>query len=71
MSQLLMAGFILSLAYAGFQLHTRLKLTFLGYEVGRLKHREADLLKMRSILQMEYARLTQKEHLLNRLEGRK
>lgn len=69
LSQLLAVGLLLSLAYASFQLHTRLRLTFLGYEVGRLKLREADLLKMRSVLQMEYTRLTQKESLLELLKA--
>ncbi|MDD9950540.1 MAG: hypothetical protein OXT67_03150 [Zetaproteobacteria bacterium] len=65
--QSLFFALLFSLTYASFQLHARMQLTFLGYAIGQLKLEEADLLKQRSILKMEAARLSQKEALLRRI----
>jgi hypothetical protein len=43
--------------------YLRIHTTLLGYEIGRLKSEEAELLEERSHLQMLYAKLTTRAHL--------
>ena len=50
------------------QSYIRTQTTILGYEVGRLKTQEIELLKKRSLLTMEIAKLTTKESLLSLLQ---
>ena len=40
--------------------HVRVKTILLGYEIGKLKSKESNLLKQRSLLTMELAKLTTK-----------
>lgn len=45
------------------RIHVRLQTTLIGYEIGRLKSEESSLLERRSLLKMQLARLTTKQHL--------
>ena len=55
--------FVLILVFSFLRVHSRIQITLLGYEIGRMKEREADLIKVRSLLTMELAKITTKEHL--------
>ena len=55
--------FALILIFSFLRVHSRIQITLLGYEIGRMKEREADLIKVRSLLTMELAKITTKEHL--------
>ncbi|MFK7823779.1 MAG: hypothetical protein AB8G05_06470 [Oligoflexales bacterium] len=55
--------FALILIFSFLRIHSRIQITLLGYEIGRMKEREADLIKVRSLLTMELAKITTKEHL--------
>ncbi|MBP6218148.1 MAG: hypothetical protein KA436_06155 [Oligoflexales bacterium] len=48
----------------------RLQTTMLGYEIGRLKNTESTLLKKKSVLTMELAKLTTK-HSLEKILSKK
>jgi hypothetical protein len=48
---------------AATRVHMRVHTTLIGYELGRLKNHEAELLEERSFLKMELARLTTKSQL--------
>ncbi len=65
---LLWIGFFGFFSLALTQSYIRTQTTILGYEVGRLKTQEIELLKKRSLLTMEIAKLTTKESLLSLLE---
>lgn len=56
--------FTAALILAFFRIHSRIQITLLGYEIGRLKELEEKLLKKRSQLTMELAKITTREHLL-------
>ena len=45
------------------RVHLRVQTTMIGYEIGRLKDKESQLLEQRSFLKMELAKLTTKSHL--------
>ncbi len=65
---LLWIGFFVFFAAALTQAYIRTQTTILGYEIGRLKTKEIELLKKRSLLTMEIAKLTTKESLLSLLQ---
>lgn len=65
---LLWIGFFGFFSFALTQSYIRTQTTILGYEVGRLKTQEIELLKKRSLLTMEIAKLTTKESLLSLLQ---
>lgn len=65
---LLWIGFFGFFSLAFTQAYIRTQTTILGYEVGRLKTQEIELLKKRSLLTMEIAKLTTKESLLSLLQ---
>lgn len=46
-----------------FKIFIRLQTTMLGYDIGRLKNKEASLLKQKSYLTMELAKITTKQNL--------
>lgn len=46
------------------QVHLRTRTTSIGYELGRLKSQEAELMERRSELKMQLARLRTKQHLM-------
>ena len=50
-------------AGAFLRIHMRVQTTLIGYDIGRLKSREATLLEQKSQLQMQLAKLTSKQHL--------
>lgn len=54
---------ILSVVVAFLRTHSRIKTTLLGYEIGRMKDQEEQLLKRRSLLMMELAKITTKKNL--------
>lgn len=54
-----------SLCLAFARAHLRIQTTLIGYELGKLKTDEGDLLEKRSQLQMELAKLTTKKQLMN------
>jgi|JI7StandDraft_1071085.scaffolds.fasta_scaffold227901_2 regulator of replication initiation timing len=64
----LLLGFFLCLSAAILQAYIRTETTFLGYEIGKLKTQEIELLKERSLLTMEVAKLTTKENLQRLLQ---
>lgn len=55
--------FFVVLLFSFLRVHSRIQITLLGYEIGRMKEREADLIKVRSLLTMELAKITTKHHL--------
>ena len=61
-----LTGLILLVIFslAGWRVHMRVQTTMIGYELGRLKTTEAELLQERSLLKMELAKLTTKSHLM-------
>lgn len=48
---------------AFFRIYSRIKITLLGYEIGRMREIEEQLLKKRSLLTMEYAKVTTRSYL--------
>ena len=48
------------------RVYSRVKITLLGYEIGRMREIEEQLLKKRSLLTMEYAKLTTRQSLESR-----
>ncbi len=60
---LVMASLATVFCCAFLRVHMRVQSTLIGYELGRLKAEEAELLEKRSVLQMDLARLTTKGHL--------
>ncbi|MEZ4742888.1 MAG: hypothetical protein R3B45_10655 [Bdellovibrionota bacterium] len=63
--KLLVGAVFLSLfLFAGLRIHIRVQNTIIGYDLGRLKAQEIELLQQRSLLKMELAKLTTKTHLL-------
>jgi hypothetical protein len=56
-------GLFVFFALAATRVHMRVHTTLIGYELGRLKNHEAELLEERSFLKMELARLTTKSQL--------
>ena len=63
----LLVSFFCFFCVALAQAYIRTQTTILGYEIGRLKNQEIELLKKRSLLTMEVAKLTTKESLLSLL----
>lgn len=51
------------------RVHLRVHTTMLGYEIGKLKSEEGELLQQRSALKMQLAKLTTKKHLQLMTEG--
>ena len=45
------------------RIHVRVQTTLIGYEIGRLKGEEAQLMEQRSSLKMQLAKLTTRKHL--------
>jgi hypothetical protein len=60
---LLFLGFAFVFGLAFMRVYMRVQTTLLGYEIGKLKSKEAELLQERSLLQMSYAKITTKNHL--------
>lgn len=52
-----------------FQIQVANKVTGLGYEIALLKAKEADLLKERGFLQVEFSKLTSRQSLSNMSES--
>lgn len=50
-------------SFAFIRVHLRVQTTLIGYEIGKLKAQEAQLLESRSQLRMVHAKLTTKDHL--------
>ena len=63
----LLTGFFLLLFTAFGQAYIRIQTTITGYDIGRLKIQEIDLLKKRSLLTMEVEKLTTQKNLLANL----
>ncbi len=55
--------FTLLLSGAIFRVHMRVQTTLIGYELGELKTEEVELMRQRSQLQMQLAKLTSHDHL--------
>ena len=55
--------FIVLFGLAFVRVHLRVRTTLIGYEIGKLKTKEAKLLANRSQLRMLHAKLTTKEQL--------
>lgn len=64
-SQSHIMGLILVGVFSGafLKVHLRLQSTIIGYDIGKLKTLESTLLRERSTLQVQLARLTNKDHL--------
>lgn len=60
---LLFVGFCLLFGLAFVRVHLRVQSTLIGYQLGTLKSKEAQLLEKRSKLSMTYAKITTREHL--------
>jgi len=45
------------------KIHLRVRAVVVGYEIGKLKGRESELLERRSLLRMQVAQLTSRRHL--------
>ena len=56
-------GFMLLIGLAVSRVHLRVQTTLIGYELGQLKNKEAELLEQSSYLKMQLAKLTTKKHL--------
>ncbi len=59
------SGLAVLFLLAAVRVHMRVHTTLVGYELGRLKNHEAELLEERSLLKMELAKLTTKSQLTN------
>ena len=57
------AVYVLILIGAFIRVHSRIQTTLLGYEIAKMKEHEATLIKKRSLLNMELAKMTTKEYL--------
>lgn len=55
---------VLMIGLAVTRIHLRVQTTLIGYEIGGLKHEEANLLEERGSLKVQFAKLTTKKHLL-------
>ena len=62
-SHVMVAAFALLFAGALLRVHLRVQTTLIGYEIGRIKAEESALLEKRSLLKMQLARLTTRQHL--------
>ncbi len=60
-SLFLILFFLFSIAF--FKIHIKIRTIMIGYEIGRLKNEEVQLLKKRSLLTMSLAQLTTKDSL--------
>lgn len=60
---LLFAVFVTVFGLAFGRTYLRIQTTLMGYEIGKLKSEESELLQERALLQMSYAKLTTKAHL--------
>jgi len=60
---LLFVAFAVVFGLGFFRVHMRVQSTLIGYQLGRLKAEESDLLARRADLQMSVAKLTTKEFL--------
>ncbi len=63
MNVILFSVFVTVFGCAFVRTYLRIQTTLMGYEIGRLKSQESDLLQERAHLQMNYAKLTTKAHL--------
>lgn len=61
---ILIAGFIV----AGLKIHLGIESTVIGYQLGRLKESESQLLEKRSQLLMQYSKMTTRQALTKYLE---
>lgn len=59
------ALFLFSFCICLFSIHIRTKTTMLGYSIGKLKSKEAELLIKNSLLNMELSKITTKKWLIN------
>jgi len=60
---------VIPLVFASFgRIFVRVQTTSIGYELGRLKTKEGELMEERAQLKMELARSTTKKNLLNLLK---
>jgi|GEM_PF-5109446 len=57
--------FLFSFFACFLSIHIRTKTTMLGYDIGKLKSEEAELLISNSLLNMELSKITAKQWLLN------
>jgi|688.fasta_scaffold656324_2 hypothetical protein len=57
--------FLFSFSACLLSIHIRTKTTMLGYDIGKLKSEEAELLINNSLLNMELSKITAKQWLLN------
>ncbi len=62
-SFLFLSIYVVIFGLALLRVHLRIQTTLIGYEIGRLKNREAVMLEQRSRLQVDIAKLTNKNHL--------
>ncbi len=53
--------------YSLVRIHHRVQTILLGYEIGKLKEHESQLLKKQSLLTMDLAKLTNKQNLAKRI----
>jgi hypothetical protein len=65
LSLLLFVFFVVS--YAFVRVHQRVHTILIGYEIGKLKDQESQLLKKQSLLTVELAKITSKQHLAKRI----
>lgn len=68
---LLFLGFVILFGFAFLRVYVRVQSTLIGYAIGKLKTTESQLLQERSELQMNYAKLTTRDHLLYIIETQK
>ncbi len=68
---LLFLGFAVLFGFAFLRVYIRVQSTLTGYAIGKLKASESQLLQERSELQMNYAKLTTRDHLLYIIDTQK
>ncbi len=59
-----------ALAFSFGRLALRTKTVTLGYDIGKLKDYEANLLKERGLLAMDLAKISSRQELLRRIEAK-
>ena len=62
-----LAIIILAFAFCLVRVHHRVQTMLIGYDIGKLKEQESQLLKRQSLLNMELAKITTKQHLAKRI----
>jgi hypothetical protein len=53
--------------YAFIRVHHRVQTILIGYDIGKLKDQESQLLKKQSLLNVELAKITTKQNLAKRI----